>query len=63
MIRYLTPEQMAKAHLLWSQKKWDTLMIAEHLKVPEHVVFNSLRERRERHRVMSEATKRLAANL
>lgn len=59
-MKYLSGEQMAKAHLLWSQKKWDTLMIAKHLHVPEHVVWRSLAERRDQAARMREIAKKLA---
>jgi ribonuclease D len=59
--RYLTPEQMGLACFLWEQKKWDTLQIAEHLKVQESVVYRSLAERRDERFRMRAIARRMAS--
>jgi hypothetical protein len=57
----LTPDQMGLACFLWEQKKWHTLMIAEHLKVPESVVYRSLAERRDERFRMRAIARRMAS--
>lgn len=57
----LTPDQMALACFYWEQKKWDTLMIAEKLRVPESVVYRSLAERRDERFRMKAIVRRMAS--
>lgn len=68
--RYLTPDQLARASYLWSERRWDTLMIAQHLRlVPddpdgrkgEHIVWRSLAEPRDRLARMREFANRVSA--
>lgn len=64
----LTPDQMARACYLWEQKGWNTLQIAEHLKLGdpkkdkfcESVVYRSLAERRDERARMRQFAKRMA---
>lgn len=59
--RYLTPEQLGLACYLWEQKGWNTLQIAEHLHVPESVVYRSLADRRDERFRMRSIVKRMAS--
>lgn len=58
---YLTSDQMAIACFLWTQKRWDTLMIAKRLHVAESVVYRSLAERRDERFRMRSIVKRMAS--
>jgi hypothetical protein len=58
---HLTTKQMSLACFFWEKKKWDTLMIAEHLQVPESVVYRSLAERRDERFRMRAIVKRMAS--
>jgi hypothetical protein len=59
--RHLTADQMGLACFFWEKKKWDTLMIATHLNVPEDVVYRSLAQRRDERFRMRAIAKRMAS--
>lgn len=63
-LRYLTPNQLAKALHFWDDLKLDTLKITIRLKLPEqdeHVVYRSLSEHRDRQYRLRAIARRMAS--